>query len=732
MGEWLLLWRWWLVLELLGFIVFPLVASVARNLEDKGYCLAKPLGILLLSYFVWIISSAKFMKFGYTSILFSLFLIGILTFFLNRKFLSLKELPLKKMVVVDLVFLAAFIIFAWILRYKPDLYFGYSEDFMDFAFTNSILRTDYFPPQDPWMSQNNVSYYYGGFLIAANLIKISRIPASFGPNFIVATFFGLAAASAYGLAANVARSKVAGTLAGFLVCVTGYLSGAFQFVAALTKHDFMGYKPLLTPGWKDWLLSFNFWDAGRIIPGTLNYYPYYSFLQSDMHPPTLSIPFQVSFLFLVGIFAKKEIFPKIPIGETALLGFLMALNLGFLFFIHSWDYPVYVMVLVLAAVFFKRFKAGLVFAGAVTAGSFLLFLPYILRGVGGGFQGIGLVSERTELSSALEMLGPFLFIIFSMLIIMSTKAGLKGYQIAIFSSLAIIAIPVFKFPLLVLLLPAIVLPVYILLVTNRGNRPLSARGGSRSQELMLFFVLAGALVIFFTEVFYLKDALRGPLARFNTVLKLYYSIWIFWGLAAAMGFRYVFQKLSTLPRYLWLFPAVVFLAASMVHPVAATTGWTSGRHTVFGINRGTWDGTVYLKSLYPADYEATAWIDQNIKGMPVMLEAPGGPYSYSSRVASLTGLPTVIGWGMHEIMWRGDWGGVERRTNDADNIYNSQNESQVVELLRKYNVRYVYVGSLETQKYSPGGLAKFRLRPDLFRLIYSNSGSQIYEVIYGT
>ncbi|MBI2934831.1 MAG: hypothetical protein HYY29_04595 [Chloroflexi bacterium] len=811
MNEFILVWRWWLVMELLGLIAFPLVACVARNLEDRGYCIAKALGLLLLSYLVWIISTARVLPFGYGSILVALLVVGGAGVWLSRNGFSLREMPVKKMVLTDLVFLVAFGLFAFILRYKPDLYFAYSEDFMDFAFTQAILRTDYFPPQDPWMSGKSMSYYYGGFLFAANLIKISHVPASFAPNLVVATFFALTATAVYGLVSNVIRSTGFGLLAALMVCVSGYLSGAFQYVAALTKQDFMGYKPLLTPSWKDWLLSFNFWDANRIIPGTLNYYPYFSFLQSDMHPPTLSFPFQATFLVLVVVFVRTAMLkPPQPVPQASppvgnptsplilfeggaggsqpvpqasppvvpVLGGLMALNLGYLFFIHSWDYPIYVMVFGLAALMFKRSWTGLVFTGAVIVASVLFFLPYNLSGVGGGFQGLGRVTDRSEVSAILEMLAVFLFSIVTMLYIMSMKSSIKGWQVALFASAGIMAAFVFKFPLLVFLAPAIVLPLYFLLTRNDGGRgsvllrveAVIASGAKQSRvgdtdmaggttladeargsvpllggaparhavplrdgdRLMLFFVLAGALVIFFAEVLYLRDALRGAVARFNTVLKLYYSVWLLWGLAAAMAFKYVMGHLGRVTRYLWLFPALVLLAASLVHPVATTTGWTSGRHTVFGVNRGTLDGTAYLKSLQPADYEAVNWVQQNISGAPVILEAPGAPYGYSSRVASLTGLPTVVGWGMHEIMWRNDWAGVGERTNDIDNIYNGNSDVQVMALLRKYDVRYVYVGSLETQKYRPEGLAKFRLRSDLFRPVYSNQGAQIFEVIYGS
>ncbi len=796
MSEFIIFGRWWLVLELIGLAAFPLVSQAAKNLGDRGYCISKGIGILLLSYLAWIISSARLIPFGYVSILVSLCIVGGLSYLVSRRNFSLKELPWKKMLAADLVFVAALAAFALVLRNKPDLYFAYSEDFVDFAFTKSILRTDYFPPQDPWMAGQSLSYYYGGFVIAATLIKISHIPASFAPNLMVATLFALTAAAVYGLVSNLTRSYRYGLLAVLLVCISGYLSGAFQFIAALTKHNFMGYTPLITPTWKDWFLSFNFWDANRIIPGTLNYYPYFTFLQSDMHPPTISIPFQATLLVLITAFIGRSISPfrnwssaispfckrvikgDLPSnsadGSTIVLGFLIALNLGWLFFIHSWDYPVYAMVLGLAALLFNRTKAGLIFAGTVILASIILFLPYDLKGVGGGFQGLGKVTERTEISGFLEIFAVFLIIIVAMLIIMSRDSRLRGYHVAIFASVGVMAMPVLKFPLLVFLLPAVALPVYFLLCPAgiispfrergiKGDLPLSAPeaadppppagtspaatalapdsglqtpdsrlGTPDADRLMLFLLLCGALVIAFAEVLYLQDALRGSVARFNTVFKLYFGAWLLWGLAAALAFKYVVSRLGTVTRYLWLFPAVVLIAASLIHPVASTTAWTSGRHTVFGVNRGTLDGTAYLKSLNPADYDAIAWIDDNIKGRPVILEAPGAPYGYSSRIASLTGLPTVIGWGMHEIMWRNDWAGVGERTNDTDTIYNTRNEAQLLALLSKYNVRYVYVGSLETRKYNPDGLSKFKLRTDLFRPVYTTGGAQILEVIYGS
>lgn len=718
MQEWLFAFRWWLVLELLGLIIFPIVAFVGKNLWDKGYSIAKPVSLLLLTYLVWIISSLKLIKFSYASILISLIVLGLLSFYLGRKSLSNGAISIKKIALVDLIFLVAFILFVLIMRGKPDLYFAYSEKFVDFAFTKALLRTDYFPPQDPWMATWPISYYYGGFLIVANLIKLSRIPASFAPNLAIATFFALMVTAAYGLGTSIAKSKTIGFLAALLICTTGYLSGAFQFAAFMSKKAFMGYTALEVPEWRDWLLSFNFWDAGHIIPGTLNYYPYFSLLQSDMHPPNMSLPFQMSLLALIVILVKADL--RASLTEALVLISLIAINLGFLFFIHSWDYPVYAMVIGMTALLLKRGIRYWLVAAAIILWSFVLFLPYHLKGIGGGFQGIGLVSQRTDLSGILEMMPVFLFILATILFISARKAHLPLHWLILFSSLLVLAIPVFRFPLLVILVPIISISVYFI----------SKRDTVEEERLLLFFALVGAVVIFFADVFYLKDSLRGPVARFNTVLKLYYAVWLFWGLASAVAVKSILRQVRGIPGYVWLSFTSLLIIASLVHPIASTTGWTSGRVKFFGINRGTLDSTAYLKTLYPADYEAINWVDMNIHGSPVILETPGAPYAYSSRVASLTGLPTVIGWSMHEIMWRGDWAAVGERANDVNIIYDRRDAALVTGLLVKYSVKYIFVGEVERQKYPMEGLAKFGLRPDLFKPIYDKGGVQVYEVIY--
>ena len=198
---------WWLILLLIGLITFPLVSRVCGRLLDKGYSISKILGLLLLTYFSWLFASLHILKFGYLNISIALLLLLAISFFLGRKRLNLKNLPLKSMLISEALFTVAFALLLVYLRYKPDIFYAYSEDFMDFAFLQSILRSDYFPPADPWLAGTSIPYYYGGHLLTAVLTLISKVPSSISYNLAVAMFFGLIASASYGIGYNITKRK---------------------------------------------------------------------------------------------------------------------------------------------------------------------------------------------------------------------------------------------------------------------------------------------------------------------------------------------------------------------------------------------------------------------------------------------------------------------------------------------------------------------------------------------
>jgi uncharacterized membrane protein len=108
----------------------------------------------------------------------------------------------------------------------------------------------------------------------------------------------------------------------------------------------------------------------------------------------------------------------------------------------------------------------------------------------------------------------------------------------------------------------------------------------------------------------------------------------------------------------------------------------------------------YLARSNPDDYEAIQWLRVNVEGNPVILEAPGGSYTLFGRVSTHTGLPTLLGWGGHELQWRGTYEEPSRREPDIETLYTSLDLEETERLLEEYNIEYVYLGSLEKSKYN--------------------------------
>ncbi len=97
----------------------------------------------------------------------------------------------------------------------------------------------------------------------------------------------------------------------------------------------------------------------------------------------------------------------------------------------------------------------------------------------------------------------------------------------------------------------------------------------------------------------------------------------------------------------------------------------------------TLNGMKWLEECRPEEYRAIKWLEDK---SGVVLEAPGDAYRYSSRVSTFTGLPTVIGWVSHEVMWGRRWDAV-KRAKDVDSIYVNASKDPV----EKYRIRYIFV-----------------------------------------
>ncbi|MDZ4246738.1 MAG: DUF2298 domain-containing protein, partial [Dehalococcoidia bacterium] len=244
---------------------------------------------------------------------------------------------------------------------------------------------------------------------------------------------------------------------------------------------------------------------------------------------------------------------------------------------------------------------------------------------------------------------------------------------------------------------------------------------------VLIFVALGLALV--SDIFFIKDAYSHPWERYNTVMKSYLIQWVFMGIAASYCLYYITNKFTGITKYLTVIPAVLLVSASLVHPVASTASWTSGRTNFLGPGRHSLNGLTYLQHYNNSDYLAIKWLNNNVSGTPVILETPGhGIGIYNSRVSSLTGLPTTLGWDSWEVQWGRTWDEVQERVVDTSAIFSKNDLHETLGLISKYKIEYIYIGNLEKGTYPPEGLNKFGANPDYFKKVYNYGDVAIYKV----
>ena len=237
----------------------------------------------------------------------------------------------------------------------------------------------------------------------------------------------------------------------------------------------------------------------------------------------------------------------------------------------------------------------------------------------------------------------------------------------------------------------------------------------KSGPFILMMITIGALLILGPEFFYLKDQFG---LRMNTIFKFYFAAWILWALAAAYVMDVIWSKRSAkmIPvKILTILP----LLAGLIYPALSVWTKTNGLNPVHG---RTLNGALHPVYASEADREAIQWMSDNLD-VGVVAEAVGGSYSYFARVSVHTGFPTVIGWPGHESQWRGGYQFHGTREEDVRTLFKSSDWEQTQQILKAYNVKYVYVGELERMTYQPIFDGKF----DAFmELVFQNDRVRIY------
>src|SRR3954451_2561184 len=381
--------RFFVLMEVLGLAATPLAVVAFARLPGRGVAFAKPLGLLLATWLVWMGGSLNVVPNGLAAWIGAALVLAVAGALTWRRWRpELWTGPARRWLAwSEGIALVAFAAMALLVAYSPDVW--QTEKPMDMAFLNAAGDARTFPPEDPWMAGQDLNYYYLGHLMAAGLVRLSGVAPDVGYNLAVATVLALTASAVLTLAGTLwaaargPRGAVgAGLAAVGLVVVLGDLDGA----RLLFAHG----GPLATYPW---------FDASRVIPDAIDEFPWFSFLVGDLHAHWIALPFTVLALaFVVQVVLLGPV--RAPRRRAVAEALVAAIAIGMLYAINAWSYPVAAGLLALGVAAWVRDPRSapgqaeaVRWLLAVIALSILLVLPFHL-GFDPAARGLGVVRSR--------------------------------------------------------------------------------------------------------------------------------------------------------------------------------------------------------------------------------------------------------------------------------------------------------------------------------------------------
>ncbi|MGO8949012.1 MAG: DUF2298 domain-containing protein [Ktedonobacterales bacterium] len=440
---------WWLVVEILGLVGTPLASVICANLPDRGWALSKPLSLLIVGWLIWFPLSVV------TALPYSAaWITGTFVGFAAINLLLLRQEELKSnlyrlithrplyIATTEAVFAAGFLFLAWVRSFNPAV--AGTEKFMDVAFLSSLVRTQHLPPPDPWLSGAPINYYYFGHFLLASIAKVLGTQPGTAFNLGIAVICGLVATAVFGVSVNLAailradkdlyRALPFGLFSMLLVLVLGNLNGAqiwwqqvLQWLKTPAGHGQSALSWLLQ---RNLWLTYHWWDPSRVIPGTINEFPSFSFVLSDLHAHVLALPFDtlavaLALNLMVGRGRGMRAFGTGREGLYSLFG--AGIVIGSLYVINGWDLPTYLGLALLALAcqqwqaHGRRLDTPFLLdlatpAVILTALVFLLYLPFYREFVSPS-QGIGVVpvTDHSPIGDEISIFGLPLFLAGSLL-----------------------------------------------------------------------------------------------------------------------------------------------------------------------------------------------------------------------------------------------------------------------------------------------------------------------------
>lgn len=209
--------------------------------------------------------------------------------------------------------------------------------------------------------------------------------------------------------------------------------------------------------------------------------------------------------------------------------------------------------------------------------------------------------------------------------------------------------------------------------------------------------------------------------RSNTMFKLGYQAFIIMSIISGYSIiKILTSRSGKTARKVFLIMIIPLIALVSIYPYFSVKSYFNSLKTYQGIYGLNW-----LKEKYPGDYAAVNWLNQNVRGQSVILEATGDSYTDYERISTFTGMPTVAGWIVHEWLWRGSYEIIAQRAAEVKTIFEATDINQAKVLIDKYNIKYIIVGKLEREKYQNLNIS---LISALGKPVFTQDDTVIYRI----
>jgi Chlor_Arch_YYY domain len=588
--EYFIIARWLIVYAVLFVLGLPIAARLFPATRSRGAGLAIPIALLLISLPAYWIGQLPG-GWGLPALVAGIVLLSILaglaaidlTEFRKRRaqmqIQFIQTLHPNRWAVYDtvLVFILSFAFIILIRAFDPAVIPVGGEKFLDFGLLKTLSRSSSLPPSDFWFAGEPVKYYYGGHLTTTLLAWLTETPPRFAYNIALAGYYATVVTAAFEISGTIAETngharRVAGTAGAFFVGIAGnLLTPARVVVAALPQSLEQQVVGVIAQQTDDSiqnidtaLQSFSYWDASRIIDGTINEFPLFAWLNGDLHAHMLSTQ---TLLLAVGLGYAYYRTPESQRRRRQALVFgAIPLTAAWQAVQNTWSFPSVIAVGGLAILitpaqpvtlfpWYQKLRRGIVEITDTAVNSYVgqiyqestrigwtIGITIVSGGIAAGFAAPFLFDTAAGSGQrSIELLEPAmrssiagLFLVHGAFVV-----GIGGYlytrivdevatdsrsRTRVFAGV-ILAVVVFTGLIWLLELPVVIITLPVLIAAWIGARV------TRTVGYEAVLIIGGAGLITLVEIIYLNEQ-AGP-GRMNTVFKTYAQVWVLW--ATAMG-----------------------------------------------------------------------------------------------------------------------------------------------------------------------------------------------------